>query len=84
MSQVNRGAELGLSVKKLSDLELGAIRNEPIDLYKILNQVVNDIKTKFSEEQTTIDIIGERDKVMVVANILLEDIFRIILNNAII
>lgn len=81
--QVKRGAELGLNVKRLSDLEMGVIKNEPIDLYNMLDQAVNDIKAKFSEEQIKIDTIGERDKTMVVANVLLEDIFNIILNNAI-
>ncbi|MEE9377002.1 MAG: HAMP domain-containing sensor histidine kinase [Candidatus Lokiarchaeia archaeon] len=82
-SQVNRGAELGLNVKNLSDLERGAIKNEPIEIYNVLEQISNDIKTKFSEEEIKIDIISDRDKIYVNANILLEDVFRIILNNAI-
>jgi len=82
-AQVNRGAELGLNVKKLSDLEIGAIKNEPIKLYAILDQVINDIKTKFPEEEIKIDIIGQRDDIFVNANVLLEDMFRIILNNAV-
>lgn len=82
-SQVNRGAELGLNVKNLSDLEMGAIKNEPIEIYKVLEQINNDIKTKFSEEEIKIDIIGDRDKIFVNANMLLKDVFRIILNNAI-
>ena len=82
-SQVKRGAELGLNVKKLSDLEMGAIKNEPIEIYDVLEQIINDIKTKFSEEEIKIDIIGDRDKIYVIANLLLEDVIRIILNNAI-
>ena len=82
-SQVKRGAELGLNVKKLSDLEMGAIKNEPIEIYDVLEQIINDIKTKFSEEEIKIDIIGDRDKIYVIANMLLEDVIRIILNNAI-
>lgn len=80
--QVNRGAELGLNVKKLSDLEVGAIKNEPIELYKILDQAINYINAKFPEEMLKIDIDGAQDKIFVNANILLENIFRIILNNA--
>ena len=82
-NQVNRGAELGLNVKKLSDLEMGAIKNEPIEIYNVLEQIITDIKIKFSEEEIKIDIIGDRDKIYVNANILLEDVIRIILNNAI-
>lgn len=81
--QVNRGAELGLNVKKLSDLEVGAIKNEPVELYKILEQAINYINTKFPEEKIKIDIDGAQDKLFVNANILLEDVFRIILNNAV-
>ncbi len=82
-SQVDRGAELGLNVKRLSDFEIGAFKNESIDLYNILDQATNNLKTQFSEEEIKIDIIAKRDKTRVFANILLEDIFGIILNNAI-
>ena len=81
--QVKRGAELGLNVRKLSDLEIGAIKNDPIDLYNILEQAVNDIKTNFSEEEIKVNITDDQDKIIVIANVLLEDIFRIILNNAV-
>lgn len=81
--QVKRGAELGLNVKKLSDLEIGAIKNDPIDLCNILDQTVNDIKTNFSEEEIKVNITDDQDKIIVIANVLLEDIFRIILNNAV-
>jgi len=81
--QVNRGAELGLNVKKLSDLEVGLIKNEPIELYNVLEQVINHINTKFPEEKIKIDIDGEREKIFVTASDLLEDVFRIILNNAV-
>ncbi len=81
--QVKRGAELGLNVKKLSDLEIGVIKSEPIDLYNILEQAVNDIKTNFSEEEIKVHITDNQDKIIVIANALLKDIFRIILNNAV-
>jgi len=81
--QVNRGAELGLNVKKLSDLEIGTIKNEPIKLYSILEEAINDIKTNFPEEEIRIEIEGEREIFLVNANVLLEDVFRIILNNAV-
>ena len=56
-TQVNRGAELGLNVKKLSDLETGVFKNQPIDLFNILDKIINDVKTKFSEEQINFEII---------------------------
>jgi signal transduction histidine kinase len=79
--QVNRGAELGLNVKKLSDVEIGAVKNEPIELFKLLDNAIKYIKTKFTEEKFKIDIEGERKRIYVNANILLGDIFKILLNN---
>jgi len=81
--QVNRGAELGLNVKKLSDLEIGAIRKESIDLYNALKQTITNVKTEFTEEEIKINIDGEQEKVFIDANMLIEDVFKIILNNAI-
>jgi len=83
-SQVNRGAELGVNVKKLSDLEMGVIKNEPMKLYNILDQAISDIKTKFPEEEIKIEFDSEKETIFVNANSLLEDVFRIILNNAVI
>ncbi len=81
--QVNRGAELGLNVKKLSDLETGTIKNEPLEVLKILEQIREDIYSKFPKNHVKIDIFSEEEKIYVTANILLEDIFNIILNNAV-
>ncbi|MFX1306993.1 MAG: sensor histidine kinase [Promethearchaeota archaeon] len=81
--QVIRGAELGLNVKKLSDLEIGAIKNEAIELFNILECVISETKKKFPEEEIEIEIESITNKIFVFANILLKDIFRIILNNAI-
>jgi hypothetical protein len=38
--QVNRGAELGSNVKKLSDLETGKIKNKPIEVLNVLEQII--------------------------------------------
>ncbi|MFX0038266.1 MAG: sensor histidine kinase [Promethearchaeota archaeon] len=81
--QVNRGAELGLNVKKLSDLEIGVIKNKSIEVINTLNQVINDIKTKFPDYLVKIDISSDLEKIFVNANILLEDVFRIIIINGI-
>lgn len=81
--QVNRGAELGLNVKKLSDLEIGAIGKEPINLYNALKQTITNINIEFPEEEIKISVDSEHDKVFINANVLIEDVFKIILNNAI-
>ncbi|MFX1376104.1 MAG: hypothetical protein ACFFA0_09850, partial [Promethearchaeota archaeon] len=82
-NQVIRGAELGLNVKKLSDLEIGVIKREPIKLYDILDNAINVIKTNFYKEEIKIEFARKPEIIFVNANVLLEDVFRIILNNAI-
>ncbi|MFX0004473.1 MAG: hypothetical protein ACFE9J_13405, partial [Candidatus Hermodarchaeota archaeon] len=72
--QVNRGAELGLNVKKLSDLEIGAIKNKPIEVINSLNKVVKDINTIFPDDFVKIDISCDLEKIFVNANTLLEDV----------
>jgi len=81
--QVNRGANLGLSVKKLSDLEAGTIQNEPVELKKVLEESINYINTKFPGEQIGIKIENSEEKILVYANKLLVDVFNIVLNNAV-
>ncbi|MFX0145368.1 MAG: sensor histidine kinase [Candidatus Hodarchaeota archaeon] len=81
--QVNRGAELGLNVKKLSDLEIGAIKNKPIEVINSLNKVVKDINTIFPDDFVKIDISCDLEKIFVNANTLLEDVLRIIIINGI-
>jgi len=81
--EVSRGAELGLNVKKLSDLEIGAIKRKPVELYNALEQAIKYIKTQFLEEVIKINIDSKQEKVFVDANMLLEDLFKIILNNAV-
>lgn len=81
--QVNRGAELGLNVKKLSDLEIGVIKKEPINLANSLKKAIDYIITEFPDEEINISIDSEQDTIFIDANVLIEDVFRIILNNAV-
>ena len=82
-NQVNRGADLGMNVKKLSDLEGGIIHNTKIEINVILKDVIKQIESKFPDKRITIKTDGNNKSIYVKANILLEDIFRILLNNAI-
>lgn len=82
MDQVNRGAELGLNVKKLSDLEVGAIKIKPVELSVLLKQAIEYIKSKYEDEDMKIVLKGNKDKIFANANILLEDVFKILLNNS--
>lgn len=82
-NQVNRGADLSLNVKKLSDMESGIIQNKEIELIKIIKEIINNIELKFPEKNLTINLELLQDTNIVIANDLIVDIFRIILNNAI-
>jgi len=82
-NQVNRGADLGMNVKKLSDLEGGIIHNTKIEVNVILKDIIKQIESKFPDKRITIKTDGNNKSLYVKANILLEDVFRILLNNAI-
>jgi signal transduction histidine kinase len=82
-NQVNRGANLGLNVKKLSDLEGGRIKNKKIHISQILDDVISHMVSKFPEKELNIRIEPTQTSFYAVANELVEDIFRILLNNAI-
>lgn len=81
--QVNRGAELGINVRKLSDLELGKVTNTPIDLNGDLEKAIAFVKPRFPEKDVKIVIDSKEEGLKVIANDFLYDTFRIIINNAI-
>ena len=81
--QVNRGANLGLNVRKLSDLEGGKIQNKSVEVCETLKYAIEQLKSKFQNEKTDISVDTKGEKFFVNANELLYDTFRIILNNAI-
>jgi signal transduction histidine kinase len=80
--QVNRGAELGINVKKLSDLELGKTINSPINVCESLEKAIKKVKTRFPEKKINITVNANGKLVMAYANVFLYDSFRILLNNA--
>jgi len=82
-TQVNRGAELGVNVRKLSDLESGKIENSSFQVDKILEKAIEYVKTKYLVKKISIKINSMDKPTEVIANKLLYDIFRILLNNAI-
>ncbi|MHA2281020.1 MAG: sensor histidine kinase [Promethearchaeota archaeon] len=82
-AQVNRGAELGVNVRKLSDLELGKFENSLIQVNEILEEAIEYVKTRFLEKKISIKIDSMDRSIKVYANEILYDVFRILLNNAI-
>jgi signal transduction histidine kinase len=82
-TQVNRGAELGVNVRKLSDLELGKIKTNPVQVNEILANAINYVKSRYIDKDIDI-VFDSKEKVyMVNAGELLYEVFRIILNNTI-
>lgn len=82
-TQVNRGAELGINVRKLSDLELGKIKNTPIHVNEVLESVIEYVKTRFPDKKIKIIFDSKEETYIVKASEILYDIFRIVLNNAV-
>jgi signal transduction histidine kinase len=82
-TQVNRGAELGVNVRKLSDLESGKIKNSSIQVCEILGEAIEYVKTRFLETKINITINSKEKPTLVYTNEMLYDVFRILLNNAI-
>ncbi|MHA1987998.1 MAG: sensor histidine kinase [Promethearchaeota archaeon] len=82
-TQVNRGAELGVNVRKLSDLESGEIKNTLIQVNEILEKAITYVKTRFIDKKIRINFNSMESPTIVYANEILYDVFRIILNNAI-
>ncbi|MFW9823503.1 MAG: sensor histidine kinase, partial [Candidatus Thorarchaeota archaeon] len=81
--QVNRGAELGVNVRKLSDLESGKINIYSIEVEKVIEKAVEYVKARFLDKEVSIDVRSLKRATKVNANEVLYDVFRILLNNAI-
>ena len=81
--QVNRGAELGINVRKLADLELGKVNTIPMNLNDNLEKAIEFVQPRFPEKKVNIVFNSEEKALTVNANEYLYDTFRIIINNAI-
>ncbi|MFW9873569.1 MAG: sensor histidine kinase, partial [Candidatus Thorarchaeota archaeon] len=71
------------NVRKLSDLELGKIKNISINLNEVLVKAIKYVKTRFPDKQPNIIFNPNEETYIVEASEILYDVFRIILNNAI-
>ena len=82
-TQVNRGAELGVNVRKLSELESGEIKNSLMHVNGIIEEDIEYVKTRFLKKKISFNINSMDNPPKVYGNEFLSDVFRILLNNAI-
>jgi PAS domain S-box-containing protein len=81
--QVIRGAKLVSNVQKLSKLEEAGQNLEKIEVLNVLKNTISFVKKSYKDKNlaTRVDSIGE--KLFIIANSLLEDVFENLLINAI-
>ncbi len=82
-NQVIRGSNLGLNVKRLSDLEGGSVQLVEIKIKNLVKKAIEYINTSFPTENINITMDSDNGDLIGIANELLGDVFRIILNNSI-
>ncbi len=82
--QINRGKKLVKNIRNLSELEESEMPLDPIDLFEILRNAVQFVKTNFSNRTLNIEISALTDEIYVLANELLLDVFENIMMNAIV
>ena len=82
-TQVNRGAELGVNVRKLSELETGEIKNTLMEVNGIIEEAIEYAKTRFLKKRISFNVDSMDNPPKVYGNEFLSDVFRILLNNAI-
>ncbi len=81
--QVFRGSKLIKNVRKLTQLEESKIQTSPIELYQILNEVMDYIKQTFQTKVIKFQKTTPTEEIFVFANELLSDVFENIFINAI-
>lgn len=81
--QVRRGATLISNIQKLSDLDKAQILTQPIEVCKVLKELVEILKKNFPKRKINIEIETEKKKLFAKANDLLIDVFENILINAV-
>ncbi|TFG02770.1 MAG: PAS domain-containing protein, partial [Promethearchaeota archaeon] len=81
--QVIRGAKLVSNVQLLSNLEEETISLYPIELFKVLKDIIKKVKTSHLSNEIQINIESEQEQYKVIANELLSEIFENILTNSI-
>jgi signal transduction histidine kinase len=81
--QVNRGKKLVRNIRNLSELEESEMLLGPIDLFENLNHAIHFVKIAFPKRDIEIEINTESERIYVIANDLLLDVFENILMNSI-
>ncbi len=81
--QVSRGSKLVSNVQKLSELEDVDKPLYTLEVYSVLNNVINSIKKSFLHKKIEINIYSSENQYLVKANELFFDVFDNILMNAV-
>ncbi|MFX0145417.1 MAG: sensor histidine kinase [Candidatus Hodarchaeota archaeon] len=81
--QVNRGKRLVRNIRNLSELEESKMPLEPLDLFENLISAVHFVKKCYPKREIDIEIKSESERIYVIANDLLLDVFENILINSI-
>ncbi|MFX1311383.1 MAG: PAS domain S-box protein [Promethearchaeota archaeon] len=81
--QVNRGIKLTSNVHKLSQLENHEISIEEVELFKFLNRSIEFIKNSFQDKKVQIKYDTFSDKISILGNDLLQDVFENIMINSV-
>lgn len=81
--QLNRGKRLVNNIRDLSEIEESEMPIVPIDVFKNLNDAIDYLKTHFAKKDIQVEINSYDDKITVLANELLLDVFENILINGV-
>jgi signal transduction histidine kinase len=81
--QVRRGAMLITNVRKLSIVEDSNKKLHPVELRIVLEKSIRNLKSNFKEKNIKIDINYSDGDLFVLGDDLLDDVFKVILTNAI-
>ncbi|KKK44408.1 MAG: Signal transduction histidine kinase [Candidatus Lokiarchaeum sp. GC14_75] len=81
--QVDRGAELSVNVRRLSDLETGKNNFTSVNVFDLVSKIGKFILERFPDTNLNLNFDSIEKNLEVNANDTLDDVFRILLNNAI-
>jgi len=81
--QVDRGAELSINVRRLSDLEVGKNLFTSVNVFNLISKIGKFISERFPDTDLNLNFDSIEKNLEVNANNRLGDVFRILLNNAI-
>ncbi|MFX1500810.1 MAG: PAS domain S-box protein [Promethearchaeota archaeon] len=81
--QIKRGKKLISNVHKLSQLESHEISLKEVELFEFLNRSIEFIKNAFQERKIQIKIDTFSEKILILGNELLQDVFENILFNSV-